>query len=62
MRKFRNGLILFATVFIIVHLVFIDYTNLGWSENSGNFLGIFSMVLLIISMVYSNRYEKKIRE
>lgn len=62
MRKFRNGLILFATVFIIVHLVFIDYTNLGWSKNSGNFLGIFSMVLLIISMVYSNRYEKKIRE
>jgi len=40
-------------------LTFIEYTDLSWSENNGSYLGVLSMILLIVSMIYSNRYEKK---
>ena len=59
MRKLRNGLIIFAVIVIIAQLTVIDYTNLDWSENLGSYLGIISMILLIISMIYSNRYATK---
>jgi len=59
MRKFRIGLIILAVVVIIVQLGVVEYTDLSWSENAGSYWGIISMILLIISMIYSNRYEKK---
>jgi len=59
MKKFRIVLVIFAVIIIIVQLTVVKYTDLRWSENTGSFLVIISMILLIISMIYSNRYEKK---
>jgi len=59
MRKLRIGLIIFACMVITSLLTFIEYTDLSWSENNGSYLGVLSMILLIVSMIYSNRYEKK---
>jgi hypothetical protein len=59
MEKFRIGLIIFAFVVIIGQLIIVDYTDLSWSENAGSYLGIISMILLIISIIYSNRYGNK---
>jgi len=58
MKKFRIGLIVFAIIIIIGQLTIMDYINLSWSNNGGSYLGIISMICLIISMVLSNRYEK----
>jgi len=59
MNKLRNGLIILAIIVIIGQLILMDYTNFGFKENGGNYLGIFSMVLLIIAMISSNRYDKR---
>ena len=59
MKKFRIGIIIFAFIIIIGQLTVVEYTDLSWSENAGSYLGIISMILLIISMIYSNRYEIK---
>lgn len=58
MRKFRFGLITCAVIIIICQFIIVDYTDLTWSKNAGSYLGIISMILLIIAMFYSNRYEK----
>lgn len=59
MKKFRIGLMIFAFIVIVGHLTVFDYTDMSWSENAGSYLGITSMILVLISMVYSNRYVKK---
>ena len=59
MRKFRIGLIISAVVMIVVQFGVVEYSDLSWSVNAGSYLGIISMTLLIISMIYSNRYEKQ---
>ncbi len=59
MRKFRIGLIISAVITIIIQLGVVEYSDLSWSVNAGSYWGIISMILLIVSMVYSNRYEKK---
>jgi hypothetical protein len=59
MRKFRIGSILFAVIIIIGQITLIDYSNLIWSRNAGSYLGIFAMICVILSMIFSNRYEKR---
>jgi len=59
MNKLRNGLIIFASLIIIAQLLTINYENLSWKFNVGNYIGIFSMICLILSMIFSNRYDKK---
>lgn len=59
MKKFRRGMITVAIVIIIAQLILIDYSNLSWSNNAGGYLGIFSMILLIINMGLLSRYERK---
>lgn len=58
MKTFRIVLILIAVAIIIAQLILLDYTNLTYSENIGNYLVIIAMVLVIISMVLSHRKEK----
>lgn len=57
MKKFRLFLICIASVIIITSLTLVDHNNYQWSNNSGNYLVIISMVFLILSMLLSNRYE-----
>jgi len=59
MKKGRIGIIIFAIVVIVGQLTVVDYTNLTWKENAGSYLGIISMVLIILSMIVSNKHELK---
>ena len=58
MKKYRSGLIALSVILIIVQLTIVDYDDLSWSNNSGSYLGVFSMALLILAMIASNRAEK----
>jgi len=58
-KKIRVGLIVSAIILIIAELIIIDYSNLTWSKNLGSFLVIIAMILLIISMIITIRYDKK---
>lgn len=51
MNKFRKCMVLIAVILIIAQFVIIDYSNLSWSKNAGSYLGIASMILLIISVI-----------
>ena len=44
-------MVLIAIILIIAQFVIIDYSNLSWSKNAGSYLGIASMILLIISVI-----------
>lgn len=58
-NKVRFGLIILALILIIGEFIFvIDYHKSDWSNNIGPYLSIFSMVLLIISMIISIKHEK----
>ena len=59
MKKFRIGIIVCLGIIILVQLTMTDYSNLSWSNNSGSYWGVISMTLLIMSMVLSNRYDKR---
>ncbi len=59
MRKFRFGLIVFATVIIVIQLSITDYSDLSWSNNSSKYLGIIVMLGIILSMILSILGEKK---
>jgi len=59
MKKFRLGIIAFAVVLIIIQLTIVDFNDLSWSNNSGSYLGLFSMVFLILAMIASNRAKKE---
>ena len=59
MKKFRNGLMIIASIMIIVQFIYIDFKDLSWSKNAGSYLGIVSMIFLIISMILSNRHDQK---
>ena len=57
MKKLRTGLIVFAIIAIIGQFLVMDYSNLSWSNNAGNYLGIFSMIGIIISIFVSKSDE-----
>ena len=59
MKKYRSGIIAFAAVLIIIQLTIVDFDDLSWSNNMGSYLGVFSMALLILAMIASNRAEKE---
>lgn len=52
-------MVLIAVILIIAQFVIIDYSNLSWSKNAGSYLGIASMILLIISLIGSHWQEKR---
>ena len=59
MNKFRTWMVLIAVILIIAQLIIIDYSKLSWSKNAGSYLGIASMILLIISLIGSHLHEKR---
>lgn len=58
MQKFRLWLIVFASIMIIFQLFQIDFKNPSWTNNSGNYPVILSMICVIVAMLISNGYEK----
>jgi hypothetical protein len=59
MKTLRLILIIFAAVIIIGQLIVIDFKNPGWSGNSGSYLGILAMILLIINVALSYKDMKE---
>lgn len=59
MIKIRKGVIVFALIVIAAHFILIDYSELSWKENSVSYLGIIVMIFIIISMIFSNRHERR---
>jgi hypothetical protein len=46
-------------VLIIGHISVTDFGDLSWSNNSGSYLGIIAMILLVISIIISLIEKKK---
>ena len=59
MRNTKFILIGVAVVIIIGHISVTDFGDLSWSNNSGSYLGIIAMVLLVAVMVISLLEKKK---
>lgn len=59
MKNTKFILIGVAVVLIIGHISVTDFGDLSWSNNSGSYLGIIAMVLLVISVVLSLIEKKK---
>ena len=59
MRNAKFILIGVALVLIIGHISETDFGDLSWSNNSASYLGIFAMVLLVVSIVISLIEKKK---
>jgi hypothetical protein len=59
MRKIRIIIAIIAFVLMLLTLTFIDYNDLSWSVNKSNYLGLITGVVIIVTAIYSNNYEKK---
>ena len=59
MRQFRLIMVGISIVLIMVSLFYLDFSDLISKSNLGSFLGIISMILIIIAMILSNRHEAK---
>jgi len=59
MRNAKFILIGVAVVLIIGHISVTDFEDLSWSNNSGSYLGIIAMLLLVISIVITLLEKKK---
>ena len=59
MRNTKFILIGVAVVLIIGQISVTDFGDLSWANNSGSYLGIIAMVLLVISVVISLIEKKK---
>lgn len=59
MRNAKFILIGVAIVLIIGNISVTDFGDLSWSNNSGSYLGILAMLLLVVSVVISLLEKKK---
>jgi high-affinity Fe2+/Pb2+ permease len=59
MRKFRIIVAVISAVVLIGILFTIDFDNFLSKSNLGPFLGIISMIIVILGMILSNRHEAK---
>lgn len=58
MKILRIVLMISALIIIIAQIILLDYTNLNWSQNRGSYLSIIAMMLIILSLILSNRQAK----
>ena len=59
MKKFKIGLIVGATIMIIVDLTIIDYSNMTSSKNFAFYLMLPGLIYAISSLIISIRNDKK---
>lgn len=48
-----------AGLMIVIQLSLLDYQQWDWSANGGAYAGIIAMVLALLSIYFSHRYEKR---
>lgn len=60
MRKLRNILTLVVIGMMAVILIcYFNYEDLSWTANKSNYIGLLTVVCVIITNIGSNRVEKK---
>jgi len=59
MKKVSIGIMIFGIIVLIIQLIVKDYNNFNFSDIAWNFLGIFSMISIIIGIILSQRNDKK---
>ena len=60
MNKIRIGILILAIFVICGEFIFVlDFNELSWSKNVGPYLTIISGILLIVSMIFSIKHDKK---
>jgi hypothetical protein len=59
MRNAKFILMGVALVLIIGNISIIDFSDLSWTNNSGSYLSILAMILLVISIVITLIEKKK---
>ena len=62
MKKLRYFLLVLAIIVIAGQCFVIDYQNPSWSENTGSYLSIISMIMLVVGLTLSLIEEKKQRK
>jgi hypothetical protein len=60
MNLLRNILALIFLILIIITLFFVDYSDLSWHTNRGNYIGILSGILGIFTIVVSARRRNEV--
>lgn len=58
-RKGANAVIVLGIAMTIFWLFEVDYQDLGFNHNRSAYLGIITMLLLILNMVLVKRKQKK---
>jgi glucose uptake protein GlcU len=59
MNKFRLILGFCCIVFMVFHVFNMNFKDFNWDNNGGSILGIISMVLIMFSIYFSHRYDKR---
>ncbi|WP_417592948.1 hypothetical protein [Owenweeksia hongkongensis] len=59
MNSFKKTILIAASILIIIQLFIFDYQDLRWGANSSAYISIVAMLLVVISMILSNRNERK---
>lgn len=57
MTTLKKTILIAASILIITQLVLFDYDDLSWATNSGAYLSIIAMMLVIVSMLASSKKE-----
>lgn len=59
MKKISIGIMIFGIIVLIIQLIVKGYNNVDFSNIAWNFLGIFSLISVIIGIILSQRNDKK---
>jgi len=59
MKKVSIGIMTFGIIVLLIQLIVKDYNTVKFLDIAWNLLGIFSMISIIISIVLSQRNDKK---
>lgn len=62
MSVLKKVLFIAAILIIIAELFILDYNDLSWKNNAGNYMVVLAMLFTLGSMLLSLRQEKKGKE
>lgn len=57
MTTLKKTILIAASILIIMQLVLFDYNDFSWATNSGTYVSIIAMILVIVSMLASPKKE-----
>lgn len=61
-QKLRKGIIYFSIVLAVAIVIYFDYSDFSWANNSGNYIGLITVTCIVISGLLSIRYERKLEK